>query len=140
MTSATEVRLVDAAGLVQGITLVAFPAASTILTSSSGYDLSNTRYGVMFLPQVVAAIAASLLGARLAQATSLKRVMLLGLRDKHVGCRRRRNHRPSTRSGTAWRLHHGHHHGWLVAFYATRFIAGRASADSTPRSTPRSTR
>ena len=79
MATAAEVRVVNAAGLVQGITLVTFPAASSILTASSGYDLSSTQYGAMFLPQVVAAIAASLLGPRLAQATSLKRVLLLGL-------------------------------------------------------------
>jgi fucose permease len=74
-----EVRVVNAAGLVQGITLVTFPAASSILTASSGYDLSSSQYGAMFLPQVVAAIVASLLGPRLAQAISLKRVLLLGL-------------------------------------------------------------
>ncbi len=31
----------------------------------SEYDLTNTQYGVMFLPQVITAITASLLGAGL---------------------------------------------------------------------------
>ena len=79
MATAAENRLVNAAGLVQGVTLVTFPAASSILTSSSDYDLSRTQYGLMFLPQVVTAIVASLVGSRLGQAISSKRVLLLGL-------------------------------------------------------------
>jgi fucose permease len=79
MASAAEVRVVNAAGLVQGITLVTFPAASSILTRASGYDLSSAEYGTLFLPQVVTAIAASLLGSRLGAAITLKRVLLLGL-------------------------------------------------------------
>ncbi len=79
MATAGEVRVLNAAGVVQGITLVTFPAASAILTSPSGYDLSSTRYGAMFLPQVVLAIAASLLGPGLAHRWTLKRVLLVGL-------------------------------------------------------------
>ena len=43
---------VYAAGVVQGIALVTFPAASTILTDPDEYDLSSTQYGTLFLPQV----------------------------------------------------------------------------------------
>jgi MFS family permease len=57
--------VVNAAGLVQGIALVTFPAASTIFTSHSSYDLSSSQYGVMFVPQMATAIVASLLGAGL---------------------------------------------------------------------------
>ena len=56
---------VNAAGLVQGIALVTFPAASTILVARGSYDLSSSRYGAIFVPQVGTAIAASLLGAGL---------------------------------------------------------------------------
>ncbi len=35
--------VVNAAGLVQGIALVTFPAASTIFTSSGSYDLSHSQ-------------------------------------------------------------------------------------------------
>jgi MFS family permease len=56
---------VNAAGLVQGIALVTFPAASTIFTARGSYDLSSSQYGVMFVPQVCTAITASLLGAGL---------------------------------------------------------------------------
>ena len=78
MASKTERTVVNVAGLVQGIVLVTFPAASTIFTSKSEYGLSDSQYGIMFLPQVALAIVASLLGARLARATSTKRVYLLG--------------------------------------------------------------
>ncbi len=79
MATRTETRVVNAAGAAQGIVLVTFPAASTIFTSPDEYDLSNTQYGVLFVPQVVTAIAASLLGARLARRFSAKRVYLAGL-------------------------------------------------------------
>jgi fucose permease len=68
-----------AAGLVQGVVLVTFPAASTIFTSPAHYDLSRTEYGTMFLPQVITAITAALLGAKLARRFTLKRVYLAGL-------------------------------------------------------------
>jgi MFS family permease len=79
MASKAETRVVNLAGLVQGITLVTFPAASSIFTDPSGYDLSNTQYGAMFVPQVLTAIATSLLGGALAHRFSAKRVLLLGL-------------------------------------------------------------
>jgi len=77
--SKRETRVVYGAGVVQGIVLVTFPAASTIFTDPDQYDLSNTQYGLLFLPQVVTAIAASLLGARLARRVGTKRVYLMGL-------------------------------------------------------------
>jgi hypothetical protein len=42
MATKAETNAVYAAGLVQGIALVTFPAASTIFTSPSQYGLSNT--------------------------------------------------------------------------------------------------
>jgi hypothetical protein len=74
-----EKQTVYAAGLVQGITLVTFPAASTIFTSPSAYDLSAAQYGAMFVPQVVTAIIASLAGARLSGRIGGKGVYLAGL-------------------------------------------------------------
>ena len=79
MASRTEGVVVNVAGLVQGIVLVTFPAASTIFTAKSGYGLSSSQYGDMFLPQVLTAIAGSLLGAGLARRITEKRVYLLGL-------------------------------------------------------------
>jgi predicted MFS family arabinose efflux permease len=79
MASRAETSVVYAAGAVQGIVLVTFPAASTIFTDPDRYDLSNTQYGVLFLPQVATAITASLLGARFARRFGTKRVYLAGL-------------------------------------------------------------
>ena len=59
--------------------LVTFPAASTIFTDPDEYGLSNTQYGLLFVPQVVTAITSSLLGASLARRFSTKRVYLAGL-------------------------------------------------------------
>ena len=77
--SRAENRVVNLAGLVQGITLVTFPAASTIFTDQTEYDLSSTQYGAMFLPQVLTAIGTSLLGSRLARRFGSKKVLLAGL-------------------------------------------------------------
>lgn len=79
MGTRPETSVVLAAALVQGVALVTFPAASSIFTSPSHYGLSTTQYGTMFLPQVVTAITASLLGARLARRYGLKRVFVAGL-------------------------------------------------------------
>jgi MFS family permease len=79
MASGTESRVVNIAGLAQGIALVTFPAVSTIFTSPTGYGFSSERYGTMFLPQVVLAITASLAGAGLASRFGSKRLYLAGL-------------------------------------------------------------
>jgi hypothetical protein len=43
MATRREANAVYAAGLVQGIVLVTFPAASTIFTDPAQYDLSSTQ-------------------------------------------------------------------------------------------------
>ena len=79
MASATETRVIASAGLVQGLALVTFPAISAVLTNPADFDLSSTRYGAMFLPQVTTAIVASLAGAGLAARVGTKRLYLAGL-------------------------------------------------------------
>jgi len=79
MATRLEGNTVYAAGLVQGIVLVTFPAASTIFTDPAQYDLSNTQYGTLFVPQVITAITASLLAGRLARRIGGKRVYVIGL-------------------------------------------------------------
>lgn len=79
MAERSEVTAVYAAGVVQGLALVTFPAASTIFTNPQYYGLSSTAYGGMFVPQAIMAIAASLLGAGLTRRLGIKRIYLLGL-------------------------------------------------------------
>jgi fucose permease len=79
MPSRTERTVVYAAAAAQGIVLVTFPAASTVFTDPTEYGLSSTQYGALFLPQVVAAILASVAGAGIARRVGVKRVYLWGL-------------------------------------------------------------
>jgi MFS family permease len=74
-----EVVTVYAVGLFQGISLVAFPAAATILQSPTGYDLSKNQYGILFLPQVILAITGSLAMPTLSRRFSLRQVLLVGV-------------------------------------------------------------
>jgi MFS transporter, FHS family, glucose/mannose:H+ symporter len=75
----TEIRLIYVTALVQGLALVTFPAASSIFTSPNGYGFSDSRYGAMFLPQVLLAIFASSTSPKFASRWSLKTVLLLGV-------------------------------------------------------------
>ena len=79
MPRRTKVGLVYTTGLVQGLALVTFPAASSIFTSPDGYDFSASRYGMMFIPQVILAILASSFGPALARRWTLKRVLQIGM-------------------------------------------------------------
>jgi MFS family permease len=79
MAQGNEISAVYVAGVVQGVALVTFPAASTVFTSASAYGLSSTEYGGMFVPQAVTAVGASLLGAGLIRRLRIKRIYLLGL-------------------------------------------------------------
>ncbi|MBU6258578.1 MAG: MFS transporter, partial [Burkholderiales bacterium] len=79
MASRAEIAAVYAAGLVQGLALVTFPAAGAIFTSAGGYGLSATEYGGLFVPQAVAAIAFALLGAGLTRRVGARRIFRAGL-------------------------------------------------------------
>ena len=76
--SRTEIALVYSAAVVQGLCLVTFPAASSIFTNPDGFGFDSTRYGAMFVPQVVLAILSSGLAPKLARRWSLRRVLLAG--------------------------------------------------------------
>jgi len=79
MPRRSEARLIYFAGLVQGLALVTFPAASSIFTNARGFGFSESRYGMMFVPQVALAILASSISPSLARRWSLKRVLQAGL-------------------------------------------------------------
>jgi len=74
MAQRSEVAAIYTAGIVQGLALVAFPAASTVFTSPQHYDLSSAAYGAIFVPQAITAISSSLLGAGLTRARRQARV------------------------------------------------------------------
>jgi fucose permease len=74
-----EVATVYIAGIFQGLALVTFPAAASVLTDPAEYGLSSSAYGALFVPQAVAAVAGSLAGGGLATRLGLKRVLLIGL-------------------------------------------------------------
>ena len=79
MGQRSEIAAVYAAGIVQGLALVTFPAASAIFTSAAHYGLSSEEFGGMFLPQALTAVGASLLGAGLNRRLGTRRIYLLGL-------------------------------------------------------------
>ena len=79
MAQRSEILAVYVAGVIQGVALVTFPAASAVFTSPGDYGLSNTQYGGMFVPQALMAIVASLLGAALRRRLGAKRIYMLGL-------------------------------------------------------------
>jgi FHS family glucose/mannose:H+ symporter-like MFS transporter len=74
-----EVGIVYGGGLAQGLALVSFPAAATILTAADGYGLSSSQYGSIFLPLFVGSVLASLLAPALAHERSLRTVLIAGL-------------------------------------------------------------
>jgi MFS family permease len=79
MAKRSEVTTVYVAGVIQGIALVTFPAASAVFTSPDAFGLSSTEYGGMFVPQAMMAIISSFLGAGLRTRLGTKRIYLAGL-------------------------------------------------------------
>jgi MFS family permease len=79
MAQRAEIAAVYGAGVVQGVALVTFPAASAVFTSPQYYNLTSTQYGAMFLPQALTAILSALLGASMARSLGAKRIFALGL-------------------------------------------------------------
>ncbi|MGQ0658994.1 MAG: MFS transporter [Chromatiales bacterium] len=71
------VLVLYAAGFLQGLTLVCVPALSAALKETLG--ISDSRYGILFLPQVGCTALAALLGGVLARRLGLKRLLWLSL-------------------------------------------------------------
>jgi len=79
MAERNAIVAVYSAGVIQGVALVTFPAASAIFSSPAYFHLSSTEYGGMFVPQAIMAIASSLMGGGLTRNFGIKRIYLLGL-------------------------------------------------------------
>ena len=77
--SRLQIGAVYGAGLLQGLALVTFPAASAVFTNRADYGLTTAEYGVMFAPQTIIAILVSVLGGRFVERWGAKRVFLAGL-------------------------------------------------------------
>ena len=69
--------LVYTAALLQGLTLVSFPASSTMLKQLHGF--TDEQYGAIFLPQVALAVLGALGGGSLSGRFGLKTMLLLTL-------------------------------------------------------------
>ncbi len=75
----SEIEVVRAAAVAQGLALVTIPTLSTVLTDPRSFGLSQTVYGVLFIPQSILAIVFSLAGGGLTQRFGIRRVLLVGL-------------------------------------------------------------
>lgn len=67
------------AGLLQGTTLVAFPAASTIITGAEGFNFNTTQYGSLFIPQALLSILSALCNPFLCRRCGTKAIFIAGL-------------------------------------------------------------
>ncbi|MEX1013388.1 MAG: MFS transporter [Waddliaceae bacterium] len=67
------------AGLIQGVVLVAFPAASSLFTSEEVFNFSSTQYGSLFVPQSLLSIVASAFSSKISQKFGSKVTFSLGL-------------------------------------------------------------
>lgn len=74
-----QVCLIYFAGLMQGIALVTYPSAASLLTNPAYNNLSTREYGFLFVPMIIGAIFSSLFGGKLATTWGLRPVFLLGL-------------------------------------------------------------
>src|ERR1700722_4020452 len=74
-----EILIIYLTGLFQGLVLVIVPAASLVFTDPGKFGFSSSEYGLLFIPQVVTAIAASLLGPSCARKWGMKAVYRAGL-------------------------------------------------------------
>ena len=77
MSRRMSLLAVYGAALLQGLTLVSFPASSAVLRHMHG--LSEAQYGAIFLPQVILAVIGALAGSALSGRLSLKTLLLASL-------------------------------------------------------------
>ncbi|MGR9107199.1 MAG: MFS transporter [Gammaproteobacteria bacterium] len=74
---AVPVAALYLSGMLQGLTLVSFPASSVVLKQM--HDFSDAQYGAIFLPQVVAAVIGAFTGARFSERFGLKVLLWIAL-------------------------------------------------------------
>ena len=64
-------------GILQGLAMVSFPASATVLKEVKGF--TDAQYGLIFIPQIIAAIIGSLSGGGLARSWGLKKLLFITL-------------------------------------------------------------
>ncbi len=74
-----EILLIYSTALIQGLTLVIVPAASSVLTDPQTFGFSESAYGALFVPQVIMAILGALLGPGFSRRRGMKAVYQSGL-------------------------------------------------------------
>ncbi len=79
LASTTESRIVGLTAAVEGFVLVIFPAASAIMTGSHDFGMTGAMYGELVMPELVAAILASLTGFGLARRHASRSAYIVGL-------------------------------------------------------------
>lgn len=73
------IAIVYLSGLMQGISLILYPAAGPIFTGARFHNLSSGQYGALFTPQIIMAIIASFAAPGLARRWGMKQVLRAGL-------------------------------------------------------------
>lgn len=76
---AKKIISIYAGGFMTGVALIMFPGAGSILTDPAFHGFTASQFGSIFTPQIIMAILSSLLASKLADKTSMKKVLLLGL-------------------------------------------------------------
>lgn len=79
LASTPESRIVGVSALVEGFVLVLFPSASAIITGTNHFGMAGPLYGELVLPELAAAILASLTGFGLARRHSSRLAYILGV-------------------------------------------------------------
>ncbi len=74
-----EIIAIYFSGLIQGIALVAFPAASTLFTDPNAFNFSASMYGSLFIPQAILSILFSLFSMKMNKWWGAKIVFFLGI-------------------------------------------------------------
>jgi fucose permease len=69
--------IVYGAAFMLGITMVSFPASSTVLKTAGG--LTDSQYGLIFLPQLMTAVLGAVAGGILARRTGLGNLLFIAL-------------------------------------------------------------
>lgn len=79
MNNLAKPAIIYSSSFLQGISLILYPAAGSIFISPEFHNLSNVQFGVLFTPQIIFAILASLFANKLTEKKGIKRVLQWGL-------------------------------------------------------------